>query len=60
MKKFTFLLALLTILGLNVSCERSAERGTDDIQREEAVDDLKDGADELGDEIEDGAEELDN
>lgn len=59
--KFILSVLMLSLLGLNVSCNRD----NDMMEREEAPleragDNIEEGADEVGDDIEDGAEELDN
>jgi hypothetical protein len=47
--KLIMTLALMGLLGLNVACDR---RGGDNIEREEAVDEVGHEMDEMGDEIE--------
>lgn len=57
MKKSILFMTLLAILGLNVACsDRVSDR--DDIQREEAVDEIGHEMDEASDKIEDGTEEV--
>ena len=48
--KLLITFALLGLMGLNVACDR---RGGDNMEREEAVDEVGHEMDELGDEVED-------
>ncbi len=60
--KFLIAVLMLSLLGLNVSCNRdndgAMERQEDRMER--AGDNLEDGVEDVGDNIEDGAEELDD
>jgi hypothetical protein len=55
MKQMTFLLALLGLLALNVSCNRDRDRGSD-IEREEVGREVEHEMDEMGDNMEDAVD----
>ena len=64
MRKLSFLMLLIMVMGFSVSCDRGRDMGDNDLQREEAPlrevgDEIEDGAEDVGDKAEDIGDEMD-